>query len=240
MLPETVFYARKPDGLHVQRCREGFELQYWRSDVLVDAFWLPDSPDRHTLRWFIDRQAGGAEALDSGSPALAAGDLAPEPWRVPRAPGEWLEANERGLVAACLLVLLAVLAWQEARFWKIRHLGSAVAAELARMQDEIDPLLAARNELLGLHRTNRALSAILAEPSQARLMGLVDRALPSAEARFREWRYQQRELKVVVEDPALDPITYVRALEAEPLFDQVRVEPVHGDDRLEITLRVRA
>ena len=239
VLPETVFHARKPDGLHLQRCREGVELQYWRSDVLMDAFWFPDRPDRDSLRSFIDRQAGGAEGLQSSKLVVTGGALAPEPWRVPLAPGEWLEANERVLVGACLLALLLAVAWQEARFWKIRHLGSTVAAELSLMQDELDPLLAARNELLTLHRTNRALSALLREPSQARLMGLVDRAIPNAQARFREWHYQQRELKVVVEDPDLDPITYVRSLEAEPLFDQVRAEPVRGDDRLRITLRVR-
>ena len=239
VLPETVFHPRKPDGLHLQRCREGVELQYWRSDLLVDAFWFPDRPDRDSLRSFIDRQAGGAQALRASRPAVAAGELAPEPWRAPLAPGEWLEANERTLVAACLLVLALAVAWQEARFWKIRHLSESAAAELAGMQDEIDPLLAARNELLHLHRTNRALAAILREPSQALLMGLVDRAIPGAQARFREWHYQQRELRVVVEDPDMDPITYVRALEAEPLFDQVRAEPARGDDRLEITLRVR-
>ena len=239
MLPETVFQPRKPDGLHLQRCREGFELQYWRSDVLADAFWFPDRPDRRKLRWFIDRQAGGTQALQSNKLGVAGGELSPDPWRVPLAPGEWIEANERVLVAACLLVLALVLAWQEARFWKIRHLAESAAAELALMQDRLEPLLSARGELVGLHRTNRALSAILREPSQARLMGLVDRAIPSAGARFREWHYQQRELKVIVEDPDLDPIAYVRALEAEPLFDQVRAEPVRGDDRIEITLRVR-
>ena len=239
VLPETVFHTRKPDGLHLQRCREGVELQYWRSDVLVDAFWFPHRPDQDSLRSFIDRQAGGAEALRSSKPAVADGELAPEPWRVSLAPGEWIEASERPLVAACLLALLLAVAWQEARFWKIRHLASSVAAEVARMQDDLGPLLAARNELLTLHRTNRALSAILSEPSQALLMGLVGRAIPSAQARFREWHYQQRELRVIVEDPDLDPITYVRALEAEPLFDQVRAEPVRGDDRLQITLRVR-
>ena len=72
-----------------------------------------------------------------------------------------------------------------------------------------------------LHRTNRALAAVLREPSQALLMGLVDRAIPSAGARFREWHYQRRELRVIVEDPDPDPIAYVRALEAEPLFEQV-------------------
>ena len=239
VLPETVFQPRKPDGLHLQRCREGFELQYWRSDVLADAFWFPDRPDRRKLRWFIDRQAGGAQALQSSKLGVAGGELSPDPWRVPLAPGEWLEANERVLVATGLLVLALAVAWQEARFWKIRHLAESAATELARMQDRLEPLLSARSELVRLHRTNRALSAILREPSQARLMGLVDRAIPSAGARFREWHYQQRELKVIVEDPDLDPIAYVRALEAEPLFDQVRAEPVRGDDRIEITLRVR-
>ena len=239
VLPETVFQPRKPDGLHLQRCREGFELQYWRSDVLADAFWFPDRPDRRKLRWFIDRQAGGAQALQSSKLGVAGGELSPDPWRVPLAPGEWIEANERVLVAACLLVLALALAWQETRFWKIRHLAESAAAELALMQDRLEPLLSARGELVRLHRTNRALSAILREPSQARLMGLVDRAIPSAGARFREWHYQQRELKVIVEDPDLDPIAYVRALEAEPLFDQVRAEPVRGDDRIQITLRVR-
>ena len=238
VLPETVFQPRKPDGLHLQRCREGFELQYWRSDVLADAFWFPDRPDRRKLRWFIDRQAG-AQALQSSKLGVAGGELSPDPWRVPLAPGEWLEANERVLVATCLLVLALAVAWQEARFWKIRHLAESAATELARMQDRLDPLLSARSELVRLHRTNRALSAILREPSQARLMGLVDRAIPSAGARFRAWHYQQRELKVIVEDPDLDPIAYVRALEAEPLFDQVRAEPVRGDDRIQITLRVR-
>ena len=238
VLPETVFQPRKPDGLHLQRCREGFELQYWRSDLLADAFWFPDRPDRRKLRWFIDRQAG-AQALQSSKLGVAGGELSPDPWRVPLAPGEWLEANERVLVATCLLVLALAVAWQEARFWKIRHLAESAATELSRMQDRLEPLLSARSELVRLHRTNRTLSAILREPSQARLMGLVDRAIPSAQARFREWHYQQRELKVIVEDPDLDPIAYVRALEAEPLFDQVRAEPVRGDDRIEITLRVR-
>ena len=237
--PETVFHARKPDGLHLQACREGFELQYWRSDVLADTFWFPDRPDERNLRWFLDRQGADAHAAPLSAPVAAGAELTPEPWPVSLTPGEWLEANERTLVATCFLTLLLAVVWQEARFWKIHHLKDAAAAELTRMQDELDPLLEARNELLRLRRTNRGLSKSLREPSQARLMGLVDRAIPSAQARFREWRYQQRELTVVVEDPDLDPITYVRSLEAEPLFDQVRAEPARGDNRIKITLRVR-
>ena len=241
VLPETLFYPRKADGVHLQACREGFELQHWRGDRLVDSLWYPERPREAQLGRFLGRQGGEARAAATGPVPKAWGDaLAPEPWSTTLTPREWLEANERALVTAGLLALALAVLWQEARFWKVRHLEEAAAAELARMQDRLGPLLEARSELLRLRRTNRALAALLDEPSQARLMGLVDRALPSAEAEFREWRYQQGELTLVVEDPDPDPIAYVRALEAEPLFEQVRAEPARGsEDRLEITLRVR-
>ena len=238
VLPETVFHSRKTDGLHLQACREGFELQYWRSDVLADAFWFPDLPDEQNLRWFRDRQGADAHGSGPSTPTPAQAALSPEPWPVSLAPGEWLEANERTLVASCLLLLVLAAVWQEARFWKVHHLTQTVDSELARVQDALDPLLDARNELLRLRGINRALSRLQGEPSQARLMGLVDRALPGSRAQFREWRYQRRELTVLVEDPDLDPITYVRSLEAEPLFDQVKAEPARGANRIEISLRV--
>ena len=241
VLPETVFHAKKPDGVHLQACREGFDLQYWRADVLVDAFWFPERPGEPELRRFLGRRESEAHALPLKSvPEAPDAGLAPEPWSSARTPGEWLEANEGALAAACLLALSLAVAWQESRYWKIHHLKDRVTAELVRMQDELDPLLEARNELLRLRRTNRALSNILGTPSQARLMGLVDRAIPGEAAQFREWSYQQRELRVIVEDPGLDPIAYVRSLEAVPLFDQVRAEPARGENRIEITLRVRA
>ena len=241
VLPETVFYARKPDGVHLQPCHEGFELQHWQVDLLVDALWYPERPNARQVGAFLGRQRGEVRTLSPQRIAEATDfDLAPEPWSTSLTPVEWLEANERVLVAGGLLALLLTIAWQEARFWKVRHLERQTTAQLARMEDRIAPLLEARGELLRLRRTNRALSALLSEPSQARLMELVDRALPSPHAEFREWRYQQGALTLVIEDPAPDPISYVRALEAEPLFEQVRAEPARSDeDRLEITLRVR-
>ena len=248
ILPETVFYPRKRDGVHLQACREGFELQLWQGDVLADAFWFPEPPDEGAIGWFLDRQesaalpgsALAAAAASSASPPLLSDSaIVPDPWRVSRTAGEWLEANERTLVSAALLALALAAVWQEARFWKLRHLEEEAAAAFTRMQDDLGPLLAARNDFVRERRTNLALKALLREPSQAHVMALVSRALPSAEAEFREWRYQQRELRVVVTDPAPDPIAYVRALESEPLFEQVRAEPVRGDNRLQITLRIR-
>ena len=242
VLPETMFYPKKPDGVHLQACKEGFELQRWRAGVLADAIWFPEHPHKGQWSWFIDRQELDVQAewaTDRVHASVAASELAAEPWSVPLTPREWVEDNERGLAWSCFLAMLLVVVWQEARIWNVRHLNETAATELTRLQTELDPLLEARNELLRLRRTNQALLNLLREPSQARIMSLVDGAIPSAEAKFREWRYQQGELRVVVEDPDPDPIEYVRSFEAVPLFAQVRAEPGRGENRIEITLKVK-
>ena len=242
VLPETMFYPKKTDGVHLQACKEGFELQHWRAGVLADAFWFPEPPHDGQWSWFIDRLESDVQAelaADRARASVAKSELAAEPWSVPLTPREWVEDHERGLAWACFLAMLLVIVWQEARIWNVRHLNETAATELTRFQTELGPLLEARNELLRLRRTNQALLNLLREPSQARIMSLVDGAIPNAEAKFREWRYQQGELRIVVEDPDPDPIEYVRSLEAVPLFAQVRAEPGRGENRIEITLKVK-
>ena len=238
VLPETVFYPRKSDGVHLQACREGFELQHWRADVLLDAFWFAERPGENQIDWFLARRGLETSAPDLKVPQTPASAFDPEPWAARVRPGEWLEAHESALVAGCLLALVTAALWQEIRFRKTRHLTSGTTAAFARIQDEIDPLLQARNELVRLRRKNLALSALLAAPSQAHLMGEVDRALPSASASFHEWRYQRGELAIVIEDTEPDPISYVRALEAHPLFSQVRAEQARKAGRLKISMQV--
>lgn len=234
--PETLFLPRKSDGVHLQACREGFELQHWQGDVLQDAFWFPERPDQDRIGWFC-RRRGVATGVQGKAWSAA---VAPEPWPGTVGVREWLLTNERLLVASVMALLVLVLVWQEVRTWKMGYLGEAAARELVQIEGELGPALAARNELLRLRARNEALADILGKPSQAHIMGLVDQAMVGDTARFHQWRYQQGELRVIVEDPNLDPIAYVRALEAVPLFDQVQVGQSRRNDQVEVTLRVRS
>ena len=241
-LPETVFYARKAEGLRLQPCADGFELQRWRASVLADSFWFPTYPQESQLSWFLARQEGdgGTAPLTIGEmPAPASDQMAREPWSVSRHPQEWFAANGHTLAAVCLLALVLVVLWQEVRYWKIKELEEVAAREFDRLQDQLTPILDARNELMDLRRTNLALLQVLQTPSQAHLMNEMDAAIPSANAKLLEWRYQQGVLTISIEDEQPDPIAYIRALEAVPLFTQVKAEPGPGRDRLEITLTVR-
>lgn len=240
VLPETVFFPRKSDGVHLQACHEGFELQYWRADVLRDAFWFAQRPDENQTDWFLARLGFSVSAADLDVPHVPSSALDSEPWAGRMSPRAWLETNEPTLVAACGLVLTMALLWQEVRFRKLHHLVRTAAVASSRIQDEVAPLVRARNELVRLRTRNRALSEVLATPSQAYVMNEVDRTLPSPSATFHQWRYRRGELSVLVEDAAPDPISYVRALEAHPLFHRVKAEPDRKADRLKISMDVDA
>ncbi len=229
--PETVFYPRKSDGVHLQPCQHGFELQYWRGEVLEDSFWLPQRPDCQRIEWFLDRhglQRPAAELAESAS------EIAAQPWSSPLTAPEWLAAHEWRLVASALVILALAVIWQETRYWKALALNDAITSEHARLRDELGPVLETRDELLRLRRRGGRLAEILSQPSQAYLMGLVDQALPDARAQLHQWRYQQGELRMIVEAADLDPIAYVKALEA--YFERVAVGASQRSDRIEITL----
>ena len=235
--PETLFLPKKPDGLHLQACREGYELQHWRAQLLEDSIWFAERPDQSQILRFCAGKPSADWQNEAEAPE-APWALAAKPWSGSAALGEWLEAQERQLAWAGLLLFALAFVWQEARFWKLQAARESAAAQLAGIEDRLAPVLMARNDLLRLRNANRALAAILNQPSQARIMGIVDQALPSEAARFKNWRYQLGELQLVIEDPNPDPIGYVRALEAQPLVEQVRVGTAQRGDQLEIALRV--
>ncbi|MCY4119581.1 MAG: hypothetical protein OXG72_01505, partial [Acidobacteria bacterium] len=197
MLPETVLYPKQPDGVHLQSCREGFDLQYWREGALVDSLWLAEQPDAGRVDAFAaqhvhDEDPGLAGTVDV--PPASPASFSPDPWIAPPNPRAWLIANERALVVAALTVFAAVTAFQEARYWRYHLAHAADAAELRAIDDELAPVLDARDKLVALNGRNAFLARALNQPSQALLMLQVDRALPSKAIQYRSWRYQQQDL----------------------------------------------
>ena len=250
IVPETVFLPRMADGVHLQVCREGFELQHWRENVLERAYWFPQRPDEARIQSVLAQWGADTEGAQPAPPHPAlqgrmsdgqasTADLVREPWSSSPTPREWLEANERPLATGVLMVLLLTATWHEARYWQARHLQQAAEADFAATQQDLNPILSARNELLALRNRNLAVTEILGEPSQAYLMGAVDRAIPSADARFRQWSYQRPELTVVISDENPDLIAYIRSLADEPMFDEVVAEQGRRENEIQITMRVR-
>lgn len=244
ILPETVFLPRGPDGAQVRVCQHGFELQHWRGDVLRDSLWLPNPPDGSDMRRFLSRQPRQPQPVAELPELPAAEESKPvhaaQPWAAPVTARDWLLGNERRIAVAAALAAAVAMAGLESRIWHVRSASAAAAETLAGRERDLGPLLADRAALANLRRLDEGLAAILARPSQALLMSLVDRAIPTAAATFHRWDYAGRELTVQIDDPALDAIAYIEALQREPLFEQVRVQLERGGKRLEIALQVRS
>ena len=115
------------------------------------------------------------DAGDDPSLALDEASLSPisftaDPWYSPVTPQAWLLANERTLVIAGLAVFAAIAAFEEARVWRYHFAHQAAADELRQMDEELAPVLDARDELVTLNRRIDFLAGLLNEPSQAELM----------------------------------------------------------------------
>ena len=231
VLPESVFRPRQANGLCVQHCAEGFELQYWHDGLLRSAVWSLERPSAQRVALFAERQGATGDAVEVD-------ELLAEPWAAEMSPREWLVANEVRVVAGLALVLSTLLIWQESRLWRLVLAGQGAERDYAAIQEEVAPFMAARNAHRRLSGVNDRLDVLLREPSQAYLMGLIDQTLPNPEARFAAWHYQQGELKVVVEDAAADPVQYVRLIEELPVLADVRVEQAQGRNRVELTMQV--
>ena len=232
-LPETVFHPKKADGVHLQTCHHGFELQLWEAGVLRDSYWSPQQPTKSVEDWFATR--ANAPIAPAQMAAVAA-DIGVEPWVTPITPGEWLRLRERPLVACGLAFFAVVACWQETRIWKTSHQSAAAAAEVERLEEDLAPVLNARSEVRRLRARRAALATLLAGPSQAELMILTDGALP-ADVALREWRYQGGRLDLALTGPALDPVACVDGLSA--VFDDVVLGSRQQRGRVDIVLKVR-
>ena len=232
-LPEPVLHPRKPDGVHLQACHRGFELQHWRGGVLRDAYWQQGRPDETRVAWFAGRADAGPAPADL---AVNAAAFATEPWATAVTPGDWLRAHERALVMGGIAVCTLLASWQEARIWSLTARAAALAAEVAQNEDALAPRLAARAEVRRLRTRNAALAALLATPSQPELMNLVDQALPEG-AELQQWRYQRGNVALVLTGENLDAVACVEGL--SQVFDDVTLGRRQQPGRVDVTLTVR-
>ena len=232
ILPETTFLPKKSQGVYLQECHQGVDLQYWKNDRLIDSRWFSKNPGEDVVRDFCLQH----KLPEQTEPVWSPLDWRKEPWRQSLTPQQWLQANEKIVISVALIIFSVIILWQETRYWKAHWLAAQAAEQHTMLSAELAPLLQARNELQRSFQTNEAILAAIGEPSQARLMTLVSNALPSDEALFKQWRYQRGQLEIIIEDSSADPIEYVKRLQAEPLFSDVRTEQARGKDSLKLLM----
>ncbi len=231
-LPEAIFLPNRTEGVYIQQCQHGFDLQYWNSERLVDSRWFAEQPTDTSVKAFCVQHKVAEQATTSPLTWQQA------PWRQVLSPQQWLQVYEKNIVVAALIALSAVFLWQETRYWKAHWLTGYAAEQYAQSSIDLDPLLQDRSEVQRYYQINEAILKVVGEPSQVRLMTDLSQAIPNDEALFKQWLFQRGQLEVTVEDASADPIEYVRRVQALPLFSDVHTEQARKENALKLVMKL--
>jgi hypothetical protein len=237
VMPETVLRPPLPEGIQIVACAEGVEAQVWAENCLQASRWWPQLPDASAWQPFLRSHR---LPLQTPQPTPRSEDLLAQPWgRARRALSGLNQLRSEALwLSMTAALLLSILAWQTVAVWRQQDALADVNAKIEALSEQAGPILQARNQALADQDTSRRLLALNPYPPQLVLLAEIAASLPSAEARLKEWVYQNGELRFTVEGPAIDPRQYVEILQNNPMFHNVQTESSRNDKELVIHLRL--
>ncbi len=222
VLPELAFYEPLANGLRIQSCQEGIELQYWHQHVLKHSRWFAYEPNERELRDFV-RVCGAEEGLawQQGTNSLLS-----KPWNEKPF---WSKENLTSEAVAPRLVLGVLLAWL------ILQLGLSIgtqihekilATSVASKTKQLKTLVRERDGALQQQEFNQAVMTLIDNPSQLHLLAQVQACFP-ADGKYSilDWQYQHGQLTLVVQQDNLDTRALIQACSANAAFSEVHVEP---------------
>lgn len=217
--PESLLHEPAADGVRLLQSLEGFEAQAWRSGVLVASRWWSALPDLQEWQAFA-RQARVAAQQRPEPQALSWLKPARQPVRAEQL-GQGSAGQQKLLVLAVALVLLAFASMTARDAWDARQRLQTASAELQRIKEGSAPLLAAREKALALADRSAALSRQLAAPQPLELFEQLGLLLPKGSV-VKELDLQGRNLKLALElPPEVSRANVVQALESGAWLTQV-------------------
>lgn len=237
VLPETALRDRLDDGLHLVRCTDGFEGQFWSGGELNASRWWPQAPSRE--QWVEFQRATGMPPSTESPPVED-----PE-WRSRRwtnsgeGLGYGVERHSRELALAGVAVLLAGYGYFGAALAHHSLQLSDIQDRLQQAEQQAGPVLADRERALANLKFLNDFAKLNPYPSQLMLFAKVAEKLPLNGARITAWSYEQGELQFTVLSPsAVDILFYVKAYSAVDGFTDVTANTAENDQTLRVKLRV--
>lgn len=235
VVPETMLRPPLDNGLRIQPCIEGWELQYWSAKMLRHSRWFANQPTDQDKADFV-RICG---AIDDG--IWSQGDIAllNKPWNEKPF---WSRENLISEAVAPRLILGVLLAWlclQMGLSLGVLTHESVLSQNVASKNKQLKSLVRERDAALQQQEFNQAVVGLVSEPSQLHLLAQVYACVP-AETKYSilEWQYQRGQLTVLIQQNNLDTRALVQACSANNTFRDIHVEPGVTPDqtRLLITL----
>jgi hypothetical protein len=222
VVPEPMLYPPLENGLRIQTCIEGWELQYWAHKVLLHSRWFAQKPDAREQADFV-RVCGATENESWGE---GSAELLSKPWNEK---AFWSKENLQSEAVAPRLVLGIFLAWFCLQVGlglgvqiKKAFLSASVASKNSRLVDVVKQ----RDGAMQQQEFNQSVSALIETPSQLHLVAQVRSCLAGLDNfMILDWQYQRGQVAVVLQQDNLDTRALIEACNKNPVFTDVRAEP---------------
>ena len=223
-LPESVYYSKPAqDGMRLQRCQQGYELQYWQEQCLLASRWYACEPTAAEVLWFARSQAIAA-SVSRPTPV----DAQPQalPWPGARPPvWHWLFARRKSalVVATAAAVLLVSLQLTAGLRWSV--LAQDYQRQTQALEQSATEVLHARGEARRARHRHEELYRLFAQPDPLSAQLLVTQRMPAGlEYEIVFWERSHRTVEMVIKAELTDTFGIVRALSGTGITN-VRVEP---------------
>lgn len=221
VVPETMLYPPLDNGLRVQPCIKGWELQYWSAKLLRHSRWFSSQPDARDQADFI-RVCGADE-----NATWVEGDthLLAKPWNEK---AFWSKENLQSEAVAPRLVLGVFLVWfclQLGLSLGVQIKKAFLSASVATKSNRLADVVKQRDGALQQQEFNQAVSALIERPSQLHLLAQVRTCLSSFNFMILDWQYQRGQIVLLLQQDNLDTRALIEACNKNPAFSDVRAEP---------------
>lgn len=221
VVPEIMLYPPLDNGLRVQPCIEGWELQYWSAKLLRHSRWFASKPDARDQADFV-RVCGAAEneAWFEGEP-----NLLTKPWNEK---AFWSKENLQSEAVAPRLVLGVFLVWfclQLGLSLGVQIKKAFLSASVSSKSERLADVVKQRDGAVQQQEFNQAVSALIERPSQLHLLAQVRTCLSSFSFMILDWQYQRGQIVLLLQQENLDTRALIEACNKSPVFSDVRAEP---------------
>jgi len=231
VVPETMLYPPLENGMRVQPCIDGWDLQYWSAKVLRHSRWFASRPSTRDQADFV-RVCGASENEEwyEGDTNLLA-----KPWSEK---AFWSKENLSSEAVAPRLILGVLLAWltlQVGLSLGVQIHEKILATSVASKNKQLKALVRERDGALQQQELNQAIASLIGSPTQLHLLAQVRACLP-ADAKYSilDWQYQHGQLTLVLQQDNLDTRALIQACSADTTFSEVHVEPGITPDQTRI------
>jgi hypothetical protein len=221
VVPEIMLYPPLDNGLRVQPCIEGWELQYWSAKLLRHSRWFAAKPSARDQADFV-RVCGAAENEEWFEGVT---HLLTKPWNEK---AFWSKENLQSEAVAPRLVLGVFFVWfglQLGLGLGVQIKKAFLSASVSSRSESLADLVKQRDAAVQQQEFNQAVSALIQSPSQLHLLAQARTCLSAFDFMILSWQYQRGQIALLLQQDNLDTRALIEACNKNPTFADVRAEP---------------